>query len=114
MSKYVTVPDDAVILDPVEDTPTGDKVSFAKTVRVVCAIASQAGVDALTLIDVRRKLSEAAPGQIVELSDEEYAAVAPHFKNPRGATPALIFSAEAHLRAVVDATSKRPAVLAGP
>lgn len=108
MSKFVTIPDDAVIRDPISDEPVGEVVPFAKTVRVVCMTAAQAGVDALTLIDVRRKLSEAKPGDVVELADDEHASVTAHFRKPAGMTPHLLFSAEAHLRAVVDAPNRRP------
>jgi hypothetical protein len=108
MAKYVTIPEPAEIRDPVTDESTGEVVPFLKTARIVCALAAQQ-VDALTLIDIRRKLTSASVGDVVELTDEEHGAVVAHFRAPKGVAPALIFSAEAHLRAVVDATSKRPA-----
>lgn len=111
MARYITIPDTLPVLDPIEGTPTGDQLPFAKTVKVVLTMAVQSGgaqVDAFTMIDVRRKLTEAQPGQVVELTDDEHAAIAPLFKSPRGVTAAFLFSLEEHLRAVVDAPNKRP------
>lgn len=111
MSRFVIIPEPVAILDPVEGTPVPDGVwPFAKAAKLVAAVAWQAGTvsDVFALGEARRKLSEGKVGDVVELHDDEYAAIAPTCRKPAGIPAAHAFSLQPHFRAIVDAPSIRP------
>lgn len=87
--------------------------TFAQAMGVVLGTMMQE-LDALVLIDIKRKLCGAEPGAIVELSDDHWTALRDKYKRPAAFTPAYLFNAEPHLRAVLDAPTERPAVAVAP
>jgi len=109
--RYVTVPEPFPVLNPVNDEPTGERVTFEQTVRLI-AMQLVPSVDALSLIDLRRKFQGKSHPHVVEITEDEWKMAEPQFRRPSALSPAFVLNAESHLRAWLDAPSKRPAVLA--
>jgi hypothetical protein len=96
-----------------EGNPTGEQFSFAKAAScAISAVMASQGCDALSLIDVRRRILEAPELSYVPVEDEPYNAIAAEFRRPRAMGPAYVLAAEAHIKAWVDAPTREPAHVA--
>lgn len=106
--RYITVPEAFQVMDPLEDKPTGEWVSFPKFVSTLCVIAAQKqGADALMLIDMRKAVKSYGPGHVWECPDEWHSVLASEAKKPGGLNPFALLSAESHIRAIVDAPTSK-------
>jgi hypothetical protein len=119
--RYVTIPQDIEVKNSLTGEPIqvpdpaggmkNDIWSFTRAVKTATWIASQKSTaDALELIDIRKKFEESLIGQTVELSDSEWRSLEAEFKRPSGQVfgPGYGLSAEAHIRAWIDAPTKKP------
>lgn len=116
--KYLTIPAPADIRNPSGQDPSAvvETVPFAKAVRIVAAaIVQKQALPALEVIDLRDKVARAQEGDVVELTEPEYAALREHFEKPTALSPIYVLEGgEGHIRAVMGATDKRPAPLVSP
>lgn len=115
--RYVSVPEAVYLsnpIDPSEPVPEPRSISFARAVKIAAVLAAQKGShDAQELRDLVARFEAVKPGEVVELSDAQWEIVAPEFKRPTAqafGTP-WIFCGEPHMRAWLDAPTKRPAVM---
>lgn len=110
--RYILVPGPVRLLDPISEKETGEVVTFAQAMRGVCASLIQGqALDALSVLDLRDKINKAVPGQYVELTEDEYRALEPEWRRPKALQAVYVLSAQAHIRAVLDAAKDRPAAM---
>lgn len=86
---------------------------FSKTATAVClSLAQKGAADALTLVDIRAKLTRPV-GSWVELTEDEHKLIEPCFRRPSSEvfTAMAILQLEPHIRAVIDAPHSKPAAL---
>lgn len=116
--RYITVPEPFSVVDPIEGTPLpgAEAFPFAKFVKVLTSnAASEQTADTLTLVDIRREAEKQSAGVIWAVSDEWFEILKKQAVRVKGAQPAFVFSAESHVRAIVNAPDKpSPAVAALP
>ncbi len=106
--RYLTVPAPIAMMDPNTDQPMGHDVPFSSAIRGLftdARITQQ--MDVFTAIDLRKALLRASEGDVVELSDEEWNALASIARRP-ALNPAFVYSAEAFFRAICDAPASDP------
>ncbi len=112
--RYIQVPEPFRIIDPVENELI-DKIPPMTFTKIVCGAvamaAQQAEADALTLADIRAKALELSAGTLWEIPDDWHKILADQCRRPRFLSPAVILSGATHLRAILDAPSKRPEAL---
>lgn len=112
--RYILVPEPFRIYDAIteEAVPDTEAFSFAKFVRVLTSNASQPAQmgaptpDTLTLVDIRAEAAKQSAGATWAISDEWYEILKKEAKCVRGGSPAFIFSAEPHVRAILNAPDK--------
>lgn len=106
--RYIKVPQSFEVVDPIEEKPTGDVVSFSKFVSTLCVFAAQKqGADALLLIDIRKAAKNLMDGDIWECPDEYHSVLTTEARKPSGLNPYALLSAESHIRAIVDAPTSK-------
>lgn len=113
--RYITVPSPFNLIDAIEDKPLegAEAFPFAKFVRVLTSnAAAQQAADTLTLVDIRTAADALKAGDTWELTDEWYEILKREAVRIKGAQPAFVFSSASHVRAIVSATSTKPAPLA--
>jgi hypothetical protein len=113
MSRYIEQQEPVVIRDPTTDIATGEPprtLSWACR-RVLANAIQQQSADALTIIDLRRKTDSLEKVRCIELTEDEWKILEPEFRKPRVFGPAYVFGAEAHIRAIIDAPTKRPTAM---
>lgn len=126
MNRYITVPEPFVATDPItreilkddRGEPARPTYSFAKSVRTALfGIQMKGDVDLVTINNIARKVDEAPVGAVVELNDEEYKLLEPALRIPnrevfnRYCPFWALGGGDAHVRAVTDAKSSKPAVM---
>lgn len=128
--RYIQVPEAFVVYQPVTGEPLdvdgnkttldkAERITFPKFVRLLCMLASSKlnapnAPSALTLIDIRNKGDSLVPGQLWECPDDWHKILTDTCGALAGMAAQTMFSAETHLRAIVDAPTKPPAVVATP
>jgi hypothetical protein len=111
------IPEPIDIRNALDDAKTGERMTFAQSFRLILALAAHAGVlDALTLIEVRDHFTgdRGSAGRWVVIGADEYEAITPFFRRPKGLAPSWVLSAESHVKAWLDAKDTKPAILAEP
>lgn len=117
--RYVTVPNPVTLLDPVTDEPVKDEQgktltrTFAWACRLaIAAVAAKGAADSTKVFDVRRKTDTATPGKTLVLDDDDWELLAPEFRRVNAQLFGLPWAlcAEDHIRAILDAPTKPPAV----
>lgn len=120
MSRFIVVPGSFITRNPITEEPilvsetSKDMyvVTFARSCRLaLTAIALKNQHDALTLLDIRRKTDAAEPGDVLELTDDQWKVLEPEFKRPTNSNlmdTAWMFSSETHQRAILDAKTEAP------
>jgi len=124
--KYIQIPEPFVLKNYLTDEPLKgidgslETVTFARSIRWALAAAQtrQGGPgaqqpDMLQLLDIRKLFDTAKVGTTVEVRDGEYEMLRAEFTRPNANVfpPVWGFSAESHIRAVVEAKSELPAVM---
>ena len=112
--RYLTIPAAVMAIDPSTDAERGP-VTFADACRVaMVGVAQRASLEVLSLIGMRRKLVAASEGDVVELRKEEWTSLCDEFTKGKSFSPAYLFAAERHVRAVLDATTTKPEPVIAP
>jgi len=117
MSRYIVVPENIIVRDPVTGDPTKKpntnevwSCSFAQSCRIILAELAQGGQnDVLEIFDIRRATDAAIPGKVLKLSDAWWELLEKRFRKPLAAHPFWISSSEPHVRALTAAIDKKPA-----
>jgi len=105
MARYIKIIDDITAVDPTTDEPLPDRIPFSAACRTLFSDPrlTQA-LDVFSLIDLRKKLLAARPGDPpVQITDEEWSALLPCIQRPTAFSPAFIHCGEAFFRAFIDA-----------
>lgn len=116
--RYITIPQPIQLQNP----STGDwqldpdgkpfMADFASIVRAVCLAEETRAAfeDQFDLINIRQKLIDAQPEEVVEVEDRIHNILTPLFKKGVNLLPIFLFSPGAidMLRAVTDASSSKP------
>lgn len=112
--RYVTIPEDVLVRDPVTDLPmkaadgSERKITFGEFVKTATAIAAQKGAaDTLLLAEIRESLGTRTAGTEWDLSDEWHKVLIDNTKRIIGWNAAELFSVVPFIRALTDAPSKR-------
>lgn len=114
MARYVTIQSPIDLLDPSSDEPikVNDKnvsvtfADFARGLLLDPRVAEQ--LDTFAILDLRRKLSRARVGDVVEISDEEQQVLSDIIRKKPNLSAPMIVSGEDYFRAIVDAPAKLP------
>lgn len=108
MARYVKVIPSIDLVDPTTDLPTGQSVPWQDAVRAIFADnrLTQA-LDVFSLFDVRQRLIGAG-AEYVRLSETEWAALLPFYKNPGALSVSFVYSGQAFFRSFVEAPTNAP------
>jgi hypothetical protein len=108
--RYITIPTPIQLLHATTDEPLTDDhkvpvtVSFADGMRpILTQIAAKQQLDVLDLLDLKGLLTKATEGDTIEVPDAWWTVLAEACKRPVGVTIHWLFSARAHLEAVLSA-----------
>lgn len=93
MRRYVTIPEDVVIHNPVTDKPLKEPgpdgepapvtFSFLRSARIALLLASHTGeFDVESLHDLKKRIEYARAGDVLDLSETEWKVLEPQFRRP--------------------------------
>lgn len=109
--RYVRVPAPVMAIDTTTSKPIGPLVTFSEACMIALAAmadSKRTQLDVLSLIDLRGKLARLSEGVLVELSEPEWKALEAEFKSGSRFGSAYLFVSEPHVRAVLEASTKKP------
>lgn len=111
--RYLTIPPNVRIVDPISDAPLVDPNSklplegdFASAVRnLTNEILKTKALDLLDALELRIRLTSAKVGDEVGIEDKWWEALVEAFKRPDGFTMMYLASCRPHVMAVNEATT---------
>lgn len=116
MPRFVTATKPIHLDDPATDAPMmGPPLTWADGIRALFRDVDPKGYPRATQLldvfganDLRAKLIATKPGEVAELSDGEWHALAELARHPCTLNPAVIYSGRAFFEAILEAPKERP------